>query len=429
MDCKFMNSERSPRRVSGNIISFALALAALVWIPVRLIANAGSTQQSTAPSQEAGAKQQAPSLPMAAAPGVKTADQGFMNVEVLKGIPADQLLPAMRYMTFALGVRCDYCHVQDNFESDERAAKKRARDMMKMMFAIDNGSFGGHRAVTCYTCHRGAAKAASMPTLSDVAPIATAPAASVANSPAADASKSASPPATTSATARALPSAQEIIEKYAQALGGEAAIQKIETRVDTGSLEAAPRNMHSKIEVYRKAPDKVLTILHGARGDSSQGYNGTIAWQARGGEVEELSGDDLARAKDLAAFNAGLSLIKNYAHLEVKDIAKIDGHDAYRIIASRAGATSDQYYFDAQSELLLRVSTEIDSPLGAIPQDTYYEDYRDVTGVKVPFLIRVIRPDGATIYKWEQIQANIPVEDSRFEKPTEKPKEAPAPKH
>jgi hypothetical protein len=44
-------------------------------------------------------------------------------------------------------------------------------------------------------------------------------------------------------------------------------------------------------------------------------------------------------------------------------------------------------------------------------------------------LIRVVRSDGATIYKWDQIQANVSVDESRFEKPAEKPKEEPAPKH
>ncbi|MGB8524788.1 MAG: hypothetical protein WCD43_17630, partial [Candidatus Acidiferrales bacterium] len=140
------------------------------------------------------------------------------------------------------------------------------------------------------------------------------------------------------------------------------------------------------------------------------------------------SGDDLARVKDSAAFAPGMNLKKNYARLEVKDIVKIDGRDAYRVIASRASGTADQYYFDAQSGLLLRVSTEIDSPLGAIPQDAYYEDYRDVSGVKVAFLIRIVRADGATIYRWEQIQANIPLDGSRFEKPAGKPKEEPASK-
>jgi photosynthetic reaction center cytochrome c subunit len=429
MDLEFMNTERRPGKVSGNAISFVLAMAALIWIPVSLVANTGSTQQNTDASQQAGSKQQFPSLPQAAGPGVKTADKAYMNLEVIGGIPADQLLPAMRYMTFALGVRCDYCHVQDNFESDEKAPKKRAREMMKMMFAIDNASFGGHRAVTCYTCHRGAAKAANMPMLTDAAPTTGFSGANAATPPAADASEPAGAPAATSASASGLPSAQEIIEKYIQALGGDAAIQKIETRVDTGSLDITSRNMHLKIETYRKAPQDFLTIVHSPRGDTSQGYNGTIGWQQRGGEVEELSGDDLARVKDSAAFVPGANLKKNYAHLEVKDIANIDGHNTYRIIASGASGSGAEYYFDAQSGLLLRVSTEVDSPLGAIPQDAYYEDYRDVSGVKVPFLIRIVRADGATIYKWEQIQVNIPVDNGRFEKPAGRPKEESAPKH
>ena len=423
-----MNNKPSSPTVSGNVISIVLALAALIWIPVSLIARTGPTQQSAEGSPQAAASQQS-LLPQAAPAGVKTADKAFMNIEVLGAIPADQLLPAMRYMTFALGVRCDFCHVQDNFESDEKPAKKRAREMMKMMFAIDNTSFNGHRAVTCYTCHRGAAKAANIPVLTDAAAASAAPGANAAMSPSAETAKPANPTVATPATPSTLPSADDAIEKYVQALGGQAAIQKIETRVDTGTLEVPSRNMHSKIEIYRKAPDKILTIVHGPRGDSSQGYNGTTGWQARGGEVEELSGDDLIRVKDLAAFNPGLSLKKNYAHLEVKDVAKIGGHDAYRVIASRASGSADQYYFDTQSGLLLRVSIQNDSPLGATPQDTDYEDYREVSGVKVPFSIRVTRPDGTTLYKWEQIQANVVVEDGRFNKPAEKPKEEPAPKH
>jgi photosynthetic reaction center cytochrome c subunit len=417
-----MKTECAPRKTSVNAISIGLALAALVWIPARLVARTGSAQQTDA-------KQQSLLLPQAAPPGVKTAGKAYQNIEVLGDIPADQLLPAMRYITFALGVRCDYCHVQDHFESDEKPAKKRARDMMKMMFAIDNGYFGGHRAVSCYTCHRGAAKAVNMPVLADAATTASASGANAAMPPAADASKPASPPTAASASANPLPSADEIIEKYKQALGGEAAIQKIETRVESGALDAPSRNSHSKIEVYSKAPNKVLTIVHGQRGDSSQGYNGTIAWQQHGGEAEELSGDDLMRARDSAAFNPGLNLKKNYSKLEVKDTSKINDHDAYRISASRGGGSPDQYYFDAQSGLLLRISTEIESPLGAIPQDTDYEEYREVSGVKVPFLIRVVRSDGVTIYKWDQILTNVSVDDSRFEKPAEKPKEEPAPKH
>ncbi|HXN18766.1 MAG TPA: c-type cytochrome [Candidatus Binatus sp.] len=410
--------KQARRQLSGNTISLALGVAALFWVPVSLLAHARSSQQA-APAEQSS------SLPRPAPPGIKTASEAFKNVQVLSDVPADQLIPSMRYITFALGVRCEYCHLEGHFDSDEKPAKKRARGMMKMMFAIDNTYFSGHRAVTCYTCHRGAAKAADMPVLADVASASRIPADNVAPPPLGEAPGPANSPALISATANPLPSVKEILEKYIQALGGEAAIIKTKTRVDKGILDVPARRMHSTVEIYRKTPDKIVSIVHTPRGDSSQGYNGSIGWQARGDEAEEVRGDDLVRLKDLATLNPGLNLQKNYARVEVSRITKINDHDSYCVNASRPTGASDQYYFETQSGLLLRVSTQIDSPLGAIPQDTSYQDYRDVSGVQTPFSIRVARPDGESIYKWEQIQANIPIDDSRFDKPAEKPKEEP----
>ena len=426
--------KQAVRRISRNAISLALGLAAVLWIPVSFVAQAKLMQQHASAPPQSPSSGPSARLPHPAPPGVKTAGQAFKNVEVLTDVPADQLMPSMRYITFALGVRCDYCHRQDQFESDEKPAKKRARGMMKMMFRIDNAYFSGDRAVTCYTCHHGASKAAGMPVLADIISMTSASASTVAAlPPLSDAPGSANSAAVISATANPLPSAEEILQSYTQALGGEAAISKIMSRQDKGTLDAPAHHMHSTVEIYRKAPDKIVTMVHTPRGDSSQGYNGSVAWQARGDEVEELRGDDLIRTKDLAAFNSGLNLKKSYARREVTSIAKINGHEASCVNASRSTGVPDQYYFDTQSGLLLRFSTQIDSPLGAIPQDTYYEDYRDVSGVKVPFVVRVMRPDGETIYKWEQIQTNVPVDDRRFEKPAERSKkeakERPAPKH
>jgi hypothetical protein len=424
--------KHASRRISGNLIALVLGVAALLWIPVSLVAHAQSPQQAAGAFQQSAVTEQSASLPRPGPPGIKTAGEAFKNVEVLTDVPADQLIPSMRYITFALGVRCEYCHVKGHFDSDEKPAKKRARGMMKMMFAIDNTYFSGHRAVTCYTCHRGAAKAADMPVLADVTSPSSVPVNNVVPPPLAQTPVPANSPAVISATANPLPSVEEILQKYTQALGGEASIIAIKTRVDKGTLDAPARHMHSTVEIYRKAPDKIVSIVHTPRGDSTQGYNGSVGWQTRGDEVEEVRGDDLIHLKDSAALNPGLNLHKNYARVEVTSIAKINGRDAYCVNASRADAP-DQYYFDTQSGLLLRVSTQIDSPLGAIPQDTDYEDYRGVSGVKAPYVVRVVRPDGESTYKWEQVQANVAIDDSRFDKPVEKPKEAvkeqSAPKH
>jgi hypothetical protein len=74
----------------------------------------------------------------------------------LKVLPADaNLIPTMRSFTQALGVQCDYCHVQDR-SSDENPKKDVARMMIVMAKDINAKFPDGQAHVTCFTCHRGA---------------------------------------------------------------------------------------------------------------------------------------------------------------------------------------------------------------------------------------------------------------------------------
>src|SRR5215467_1030692 len=92
----------------------------------------------------------------------KTASQQFKNIQVLKDIPADQLIPAMEFITASLGADCEYCHAEHAFDKDDKKPKQFARHMMEMMITINNENFEGKRWVTCYTCHRGAPKPISI---------------------------------------------------------------------------------------------------------------------------------------------------------------------------------------------------------------------------------------------------------------------------
>ena len=102
--------------------------------------------------------------PQAAAP-VKTAGEQFKNVQVLKDLPADQLLPAMQFITVALGVECEACHVRGANEKDDKQMKLAARHMMQMQMDINKNNFNGDRRVTCNTCHRGAEHPVSTPAI------------------------------------------------------------------------------------------------------------------------------------------------------------------------------------------------------------------------------------------------------------------------
>jgi photosynthetic reaction center cytochrome c subunit len=399
MGCGFLT-----RRVFGGIVAVGLSAAVvLAWAPVKLAARVSMVRQAS--SQAAGTEKK------------RTAGESFKNVQILKDIPAEQLLPSMRYMTAALGVRCDYCHEAERFDSDNKPTKQRAREMMKMMFAIDADNFGERRAVTCYTCHRGAAKPVSFPALSS-ATIA-APGVLAAQGAKAAAPGALSEPSTNSTTGAtgSLPDVDDIFAKYIEAIGGTKAIQASKTRLEKGTVEG-PHVVHGTMETFRLAPNKAFAVLHTASGDTMEGVNGASGWGRRpNGELTEEAGDELARSKQWAEFFPGEMFKQDYARFQVRGSERIEGHESFVVMAWWPGGAADQIYFDAQSGLLLRITHQIESPLGSLPLETDYSDYRDVSGLKIPFLVRVTRIDGTTTYTWQQMDANVPVAESRFEKP------------
>jgi len=351
--------------------------------------------------------------PDAGAETQKTAGEAFKNIQVLKDIPAGELMPSMRYVSASLGVGCDYCHEADHFDSDDKPTKQRARNMMKMMFAIDQDNFNGRREVTCYTCHRGVAKAAN------IAPLSKVPNAAV------QVFESSEPRAASTGASGSTPSMAEILAKYVDAIGGSGAIQKNHTRAEQGSVEG-PHGLHAAIETYRTAPDKAFAIVHRPNGDVMEGVNGNVGWGKRAnGEVTEESGDELARSRQWAEFYPGEHFERDYERFQVGGIENVNGHDAYVMVAWWKGGGADRIYFDVESGLLLRITHRIESPLGALPLQTDYEDYREVNGLKIPFTVRVTRVDGTTTYTWQKMEANVAIDSSRYEKPARKPAEEP----
>jgi len=57
------------------------------------------------------------------ASGPRTTEEAYKNIQVLKGRPGDQLIPAMQFISNSLGVECDYCHVPGAFEKDDKKPK------------------------------------------------------------------------------------------------------------------------------------------------------------------------------------------------------------------------------------------------------------------------------------------------------------------
>ncbi|MGO8819443.1 MAG: c-type cytochrome [Terriglobia bacterium] len=93
----------------------------------------------------------------------KLAKDVYKNIQILKGMPAADLMSAMQSFSHSLGVQCNFCHVMGAFEKDDNPHKQTARKMLMMAHQINGDNFGGHMRVTCWTCHRGAAEPESAP--------------------------------------------------------------------------------------------------------------------------------------------------------------------------------------------------------------------------------------------------------------------------
>ena len=379
----------------------------------------------------------------------KTAGEFYKNVKVLKDIPAADIHPAMEYITASLGVGCGYCHDVRHFDNDDKATKKTARNMMEMMFALDGTAFNGRREVTCYTCHRGAAigaaampirgeKASNEPPSPDSYPaiVVTNLTLSSSMSPVRAEPGSEHPagrPAAAKVPPVALPSADEVLNKYVQALGGEEAIQKAATLVEKGTVQmrmpnppgvqGPPAYGNPPAEVYRKAPDKAVVLVHlpAPVGTTGEGYDGSIAW-FQGGVLREETGGEAAVVRDWARFIPAAHFKEGHSNIRVSGIEQVGPADAYVVTGVSAdGSSVDRLYFDTKTGLLLRSVTNMESVLGSYPVENYFEDYRQISGLQVPFTVRAVGPEGERIYKWDNVEINTPVEETRFAMPTPKP--------
>src|SRR5260221_9026671 len=199
----------------------------------------------------------------------KPASQQFKNIQVLKDVPADQLIPGMQFITASLGVECEYCHVEHAMDKDDKKTKVTARKMMEMMITINAENFDSHRVVTCYTCHQGAAKPVGIPTISEH-------------------EKMPEVMAAEGKAATANPAADSLLEKYLAAVGGADALKKITTRKAKGTVTAFG-DQHIPGEIFSKAPDKRGSVMKMKDSDSVTAYNGKVGWLAMPGRVDMLT--------------------------------------------------------------------------------------------------------------------------------------------
>jgi hypothetical protein len=153
-----------------------------------------------------------------------------------------------------------------------------------------------------------------------------------------------------------------------------------------------------------------------------RGFNGSVGWEKNPAGVHDITGQQLAEFKRAFQLFGDLKLKEQFARMNVgKD--KIDGRDVYVIRATAANGRRERLYFDGETSLLARRISLLETPIGVIPEQVDFEDYRDVDGIKVPFTIRISAVDSfsTAVRKFTEVKLNVPVDETKFNKPAATP--------
>ena len=337
-------------------------------------------------------------------------EEAFKNVKVLKGIPVSQFMATMGFFSSSLGENCTHCHVEEsggNWEryADDNANKDTARRMIGMMAAINKSYFGGRRVVTCYSCHRGLDRPKVIPNLAELygPPLPQEPDEIAEQAPKA-------------------PPADQVLDKFIQALGGAQKLAGLTSFVAKGTSQAYGETDKYPVDLFAKAPGQRTVIVHTPNGDSTATYDGRSGWTAaprtdRPVPLLALSGGDLDAAKLDADLTFPARIKQALTEWRVGPPDTID-NQAVQVVQGRSAArTPVRLFFDKDSGLLVRLVRYIDSPVGLNPSQIDYNDYREVAGVKMPFRWTVTWLDGRSIIELTDVQANAPVDAAKFARP------------
>ena len=339
------------------------------------------------------------------------AEDVFKNVQILKGIPVDEFMDTMGMIAASTGMNCVNCHASDNTTSwdkfaDDTPLKQTARRMMLMVNTINKDNFKGVRSVTCYTCHNGIQRPKVVPSLlvqygtplEDPNEVLVLP-------------NAGGPPA------------EQIFEKYLQALGGRQKVGNVTSFTAKGTYAGYDTDQaKAPIEIFAKAPNQRALIVHAPFGNSVRTYDGQAGWVASADKplpLMPLTGGNLEGAKVEALLAFPAQLPQAFSQWRVSSTA-IDDKPVRVLQGTNPRQLPVNLYFD-DSGLLVRAVRFVDTAVGRIPTQIDYSDYREVAGVKMPFRLIVTWTDGQSTIELSEIQPNTPIDAAKFAKPAPAP--------
>src|SRR6266550_6614599 len=227
------------------------------------------------------------------------AEDVFKNVQLLKGIPVKEFMNTMGFFSAATNLNCIDCHSPQSEDlagyAIDTPRKQTARRMVLMVNQINQANFGGRKMVTCYTCHRASDRPEAVPSLLDQYSV-----------PEDDPNRvEVIPPGPVQSVKKV--TADQILDKYLQAIGGTAPVAKLTSFTAKGTYEGYDTlSAKVPVDIFASSPNQMSMVVHTQNGDSVTTYDGRNGWIAAADKLKRvlaLDGGDLEGAKMDAALS------------------------------------------------------------------------------------------------------------------------------
>ena len=344
----------------------------------------------------------------------KKAGEAFKNVttSTLKELSVDDFVASMGLISANLGLDCADCHPGAGTDRADFVVdtprKRTTRRMVEMVAAINRTNFGGVQRVTCWTCHHGR-----------ITPSTTIALDAWYDTPNTETDDLVRPESDQ-------PSAGRILDKYIQALGGAQRLAGLTSFVATGTaVTYGELGGNADFTILAKAPNQRTTQItykdHPERGTSIWSFDGRTGWMKtpRGllGEYELVGSElDGTRLEAQLSFPGQIKqVLDNWRGAATRSIGD---RDFLAVQGSGPRNFLATLYFDPATGLLARVVRLGPSPIGRMPTQIDYADYRDVGGVKFPFEYKFTWLDGRYTAKLNDVKTNVAIDAARFGKPS-----------
>jgi len=394
----------STRVIAGALAVVVVWLVRLTWAATATEVSDRSSVLSARPSNQQTERR--PAAPL-------LTEQAFKNIQALKGISVDDFMGTMGLMSAALGFDCQECHNAAGTDKVNWAAdtprKVTARKMVNMVTTINRDNFGGRQVVTCWACHRGRDRPVTTPALDTVygMPILER-----------DDAVLVSPPG--------LPKPDQIINRYLEALGGAQKLAGVTSFAANGtSVGFGGFGGGGAVQIYARAPDQRSTIIEfkdaPGRDASVRSYDGKIGWIKTPltvlGEYQ-LSGSELDGARLDAQLSFPAQIAQALTSLRTLESTTIGDRDVDVVQGNGPRRMFATLYFDKQTGLLVRMVRYGNSPIGRLPTQVDYSDYREVGGIRMPFRFTFAWLDGRDAFQLNDVQLNVQIDATKFGRPT-----------